>query len=300
MSRDHYVSRFHLQEFCDQESLDTPDPWVWVGSIHDASVRRRSPKNIATEKDLFSGPGGLANGSIEKFLATEVESSAAFAIRRMAEGTLNPLPTELMRYLAWAASRSLPMRRLHTQWVERFPPAKAELVEEPPIGLSTAATRQRPVRMLHPEGGSRVVGENEDPTPLLDDGWYPDPSEPDNFLEAVHIQAYYLQVRWFPRLKWFALRPPDGEHFIIGDRPVGWGVPTSLDAPPSCLRDPDAFLIAPLSRGLALIGRNSARPWSVSAGDINAILALWAHDWIAGPSSAVVKQALLDRERHIQ
>ena len=46
----------------------------------------------------------------------------------------------------------------------------------------------------------------------------PDTAESSNFLEVVHIQAYYFQVRWFPRLRWFTLRPPAGQFFIIGDR----------------------------------------------------------------------------------
>lgn len=42
---------------------------------------------------------------------------------------------------------------------------------------------------------------------LIDDGWIPDMTEPANFLEGVHLQAYYFQARWFPRLRWFTLRP---------------------------------------------------------------------------------------------
>jgi hypothetical protein len=76
---------------------------------------------------------------------------------------------------------------------------------------------------------------------LLDAGWIPNPRDRANFLEGVHIQASYFQVRRFPRLRWFTLKPPPGEFFIIGDRPVGWGTPDCLNAPPCCLRDPSAF-----------------------------------------------------------
>jgi hypothetical protein len=122
-------------------------------------------------------------------------------------------------------------------------------------------------------------------------------SEPANFLELVHMQAYYFQVRWFPRLHWFTLRPPQGEYFVIGDRPVGWGVPECLDAPPSCLRDEAAFLVAPLSRSLALVGRNNSTAWNVTPSEINALLSAWACDWVAGATEAVVAEALRHRRK---
>ncbi len=301
MSKDHYVSRFHLREFCDPSSLNTPDPWLWIGTLADNSVRRKSPSNVATTSDLFAGPGGLANSgaTIETFLANEVESPAAFALRALRNGTLEggQLPPPLMRYLAWAASRSLPMQRLHVQWAERFGLSAATAIEPPPDGMLNTAARRRPVRLLHPERGQKVVLEDEDPGPLLDAGWFPDPAETANFLEGVHIQAYYFQARWFPRLKWFTLRPPTGSFFVLGDRPVGWGVSDCLDAPPSCLRDLEAFLIAPLSPVLALVGRNSSEPWSITPAQVNALLAAWSHDWIAGPTPDCVTAALRDRGR---
>jgi hypothetical protein len=299
MSKDHYVSRFHLREFCDPTSLSTRDPWLWVGMLADNLVKRRSPKKFGFAIDLFAGPGALSDSdrTIETFLANEVESPAAFALRALRTDGLKDgqLPPPLMRYLAWAASRSLPMQRLQVKWAQELGSSTSEIVEPPPDGVSTTTERRRPVRLLHPTLGQRIVSENEDATPLLDAGWFPDPSERANFLEGVHVQAHYFQVRWFPRLRWFTLRPPSGSYFVIGDRSVGWGVPGSLDAPPACLRDPDAFLIAPLSHSLALVGRNSSEPWSVTPAQVNALLAAWSHDWIAGPTHDCVASALLDR-----
>jgi hypothetical protein len=150
--------------------------------------------------------------------------------------------------------------------------------------------------LIHPTLGVRTISETEDPTALFDAGWLPDPTERANFLEGVHIRAYYFQTRWFPRLRWFTLRPPVGSFFVIGDRPVGWGVPDCLDAPPACLRDPSAFLIAPLGRSLALIGRNRPQAWSVTPEQVNAVLAAWSHKWIAGPTHSSVAEAI--RQRH--
>jgi hypothetical protein len=298
MAAHHYVSKFHLREFCDPESLGTPDPWLWVGDLSDGSVRRRAPKNVGTAPDLFDGPGGMAQheSTIEEFLAQKVEGPAAKALRVLTSGghtKLNELPPELMRYLAWAASRSLPMQRLEVQWSLRFGALLDGPFAEPaPEALTKTADRIRPLQLLHPTLGEMTVPPGQELGILLDAGWIPDPHERSNFLEGVHIQAHYFQVRWFPRLRWFTLRPPPGEFFIIGDRPVGWGVPDCLDAPPCCLREPSAFLIAPLSRSLALVGRNDPNPWAVSPEQVNAILAAWSYDWIAGPTQEIVASVL--------
>src|SRR5262249_31135368 len=58
-------------------------------------------------------------------------------------------------------------------------------------------------------------------------------------------------------------------------------LPECLDAPPCCLRDKSAFLIAPLSRSLALVGRNDSTPWAVTPSQVDALLAAWSLDWIA-------------------
>src|ERR1700722_14002047 len=125
MAAHHYVSKFHLREFCDPSSLSTPDPRVWVGNLCDSSVKRRAPKNVGTAPNLFDGPGGFsqADATIEEFLANDVEGPASKTLRKVTShigSQFTQLPPELMRYLAWAASRSLPMQRLATQWNARF------------------------------------------------------------------------------------------------------------------------------------------------------------------------------------
>ncbi len=301
MPSHHYVSRFHLREFCDPDSIGTRDPWLWVGNLADGSVKRRAPKNIGIRADLFDGPGGFADSeaTIEGFLANEVEGPASRALRDFcsSRSASAAIPQPLMRYLAWAASRSLPIQRLEVEWAAKYGTSlSAPAAEAPPAGLTSATIRRRSVRLIHPTLGETILEQSDNPDVLFDAGWMPDPSDRDNFLEGVHIQAYYFQVRWFPRLQWFTLRPPQDEFFIIGDRPVGWGVPDCLDAPPFCLRDPSAFLIAPLTRSLALVGRNDCAPWAVTPRQVNSILTAWSHDWIAGPTSDCVTDALNTRK----
>ncbi|MFN0101970.1 MAG: DUF4238 domain-containing protein [Bryobacteraceae bacterium] len=233
MANHHYVSKFHLREFCDLSSLATPNPWLWLGGIGDGSVKRKSPKNVGTAPDMFDGPGGLWDGSasLENFLANEVEGPAALALRNVV-GTkgddTKELSAPLLRYLAWAAARSLPMQRLEVEWAKRFGKLlKGPMAELPPNGLNESVVRRDSLRLIHPTTGASIVTPSGDANNLLDVGWIPDPSEQANFLEGAHIQAYYFQVRWFPRLNWTTLRPPAGAYFIIGDPlggvcPIAW------------------------------------------------------------------------------
>lgn len=290
----HYVSKFHLREFCDPDSLSTRDPWVWLGLVETGTVKRRSPKNFGTAPLMFDGPGGLADreSTIESFLANEVEGPAATAIKKLGHGA-RELPPQLMRYLAWAAARCLPMQQMDLDWSIRFKSLLGgPMAEVPPSFLEKPFNSDRDVHLLNTVTGEFRVSNGQEATALLDDGWIPDPTDRNNFLEMAHIQAAYFQERWFPRLRWFTLRPPEDEFFVIGDRAVGWGVPDCLDAPPCCLRDPDAFLIAPVTRSLVLVGRNNAAPWSVTPAQINQMIAVWSHEWIAGPSAKVVQSAL--------
>jgi hypothetical protein len=301
MAAHHYVSKFHLRAFCDPSGLGTRDPWVWFGNLSDGSVKRRAPKNVGTSPDLFNGPGGLVDeqATLETYLADNVEGPAARELRKItSEGaTLTNVPPGLMRYLAWAASRSLPMQRLELEWGLRFgaSPNNESTVEPAPSGLVDQPPRIRSVALVHPTLGEKIAQAGEDLSALLDVGWIPDPRQSANFLEGVHIQSYYFQSRWFPRLKWFTLKPPTGKYFILGDRPVGWGVPDCLNAPPCCLRDPSAFLIAPLSRSLILVGRNNSLAWEITPKQVNSVLAKWSYDWIVGPTADVVAEAIFDR-----
>ena len=115
--------------------------------------------------------------------------------------------------------------------------------------------------MIHPVLGKRNWPADTDFDNLVKESWIPDYDDPQNFLESVHIQAYYFQVRFFPRFHWFTLRPPKGDFFVIADRAVGWAADGYVDAPPSCLRDPSAYVLAPISRNLVLVGRHITDPW---------------------------------------
>ncbi len=293
----HYVSKFHLNQFLDPDSVSARDPWLWQGFVPDGPVRRRAPKNVGTAALMFDGPGCLADrdATLESFLANEVEGPAAAAIRevsRWPSGSGGELPPALFRYLAWAAARSLPMQALEDLWGKSGLGHNSEPLEPPPEGLLNATEARRDVQMLHQSLGKRLFPAGSDFEQAVRQGWFPDMGDRTNFLESVHIQAYYFQVRFFPRLKWFALHPQQGEFFIIADRPVGWVAEGCVDAPPSSLRHPSAYVLAPISKALLLVGRHTSEPWFVTPVHVNAVMAQWAQVWIAGPTEATVRSTL--------
>jgi hypothetical protein len=297
----HYVSKFHLKQFLDPDSLSAKDPWLWQGFLSSGEVKRRSPQNVGTVSQMFGGPGCLLDRdtTLETFLANEVERPAALALREMCQGvagTIKKLPPALMRYLGWAAARALPMQTLENMWAETGFGRNSGVIEPPPEGLAKAIELKRDVQMLHPTLGSRLFPAKSNWEQAASEGWFPDMHESNNFLEGVHVQAYYFQVRFFPRFKWFTLHSPEGQYFIIADRPVGWAADGYIDAPPSCLRHPSAYILAPLSRNLVLVGRHTTEPWIVTPSSINAVIACWARDWIAGPTQATVQAALETRK----
>ena len=184
------------------------------------------------------------------------------------------------------------MQSLENSWYEKGLGRDGEIAEPPPEGLLNAAPSRRDVQMRHLALGCRVFPAGSDVERAAAEGWFPDMRDRTNFLEGVQIQAHYFQIRFFPRFKWFALHAPRGEFFIIADRAVGWTADGYLDAPPACLRHPSAYVLAPISKDLVLVGRHTTERWQVTPSQINAVIACGAHEWIAGPTRSSIESAM--------
>src|SRR5439155_21769916 len=122
-----YGAQFHLRGFTDPAVGEAEDPWLWVADCKTGTIKRRSPKNFGWSRGLFDGPGGLANreARLESFLSKEVEGPAATALRALTgkePHRIRNIPPELVRYLAWAAARSLSMKALYENCIEAMPP----------------------------------------------------------------------------------------------------------------------------------------------------------------------------------
>src|SRR5260370_41743041 len=74
-----------------------------------------------------------------------------------------------------------------------------------------------------------------------------------------------------------------------------WLADGYADTPPAALRHPTAQVVAPLTRKVALVGRHGGRELHVTPREVNRFVAFAASDWVAGPTSDVVQQALSDR-----
>jgi len=298
-TRAHTVPRFYLRGFAAPESEKNPDPFVWLGSLSNGKIERRSPKNISIVRGFYDGIGAFADSdrSIEDHLA-QIESEAAFAIRKFGSTSsgdgVSPDPA-IWRFLSWQAARTPGWFELEEQWANEPVDSTAPLVEPPPEGFEKIKDRPRIHWVENPESGERR--EARDLAELRDyqrRGWKWHLSAEDR-LESLHMQAWYFQVRHFPRLKWTRLDSPESEYFVTSDRAVAWLADGFADTPPAALRHPTAQVVAPLTRNIALVGRHEASALRVTLREVNRFVAFAASDWIVGPTKGVVEQAISDR-----
>lgn len=299
-TRAHTVPNFYLRGFVAPESEAGPDPFVWLGSLATGEVKRRSPKNISIVPGLYDGPGGFRDpeASIEAHLA-KIESAAASAIRTFVAiepGVGGTVPPEIWRFLAWQAARTPGWMNLEEEWVYDWNPNEpVPVVEPPPEGMNLGPGRVRAYCLENPDTGERrEVIDSAEFNAHLKLGWKW-VLRSDDKLEMLHMQAWYFQVRHFPRLSWTGLYAPDAEWFITSDRGVAWLADGYADTPPAALRHPTAQVVAPLTRKVALVGRNETSKLQVTPREVNRLIASLASSWVAGPTKSVVVQAIQDR-----
>jgi hypothetical protein len=299
----HTVPRFYLRGFVDPVSESKPnlDPFLWVGSLASGEIKRKAPRNISIVPSLYDGPEGFSDSaiSLEAHLGN-IESAAAFAIRKLAasySGDSTTVPAEVWRFLAWQAARTPGWMGLEEGWANEWLPGSAEdVLEPPPEGFHEISDRARPLCVEDPETGLRreVVNAGEFEA-YRKRGWKW-VLRRDDHLEMLHLQAWYFQVRHFPRLSWTRLDAPTDEWFITSDRGVAWLADGYADTPPSALRHPTVQVVAPLTRRLALVGRNETSKLEVTPRQINRFMAFATSNWVAGPTKDAVETALADRE----
>lgn len=299
-TRAHTVPRFYLNGFVAPASKLNRDPFLFIGSVTTGLISRRSPKNVSINRGFYDGPGGLLDpkASIEDHLS-KIEWAAASAIRKLA-GTPNVpgqgVPAEVWRFLSWQAARTPAWVEIAERYLREWDPnAVYEMVEPPPEGMEDVEDRPREIGLELPATGERRVAKDiEEFKSLHAHGWKWAPSTEDR-LEMIHMQAWYFQVRHFPRFYWRRLDVPAGEAFVTSDRAVVWNVGGRFDSAPSALRYRSAEVIAPLTASIALVGRHSTEPFAVTPSEINRLTVMSAAEWIAGPTEAVVAHALSSR-----
>jgi hypothetical protein len=271
---------------------------VWVASLKTGAITERAVKKLSICSGLYDGPGALtkSDASVEDHLA-KIESAASVAIRKFAAagiGKGNSIPPEISRFLAWQAARTPGWIELVQQWVNE--PMLDAVVEPPPPGIENITDRARPLRLENPETGERreVLNQFEFDA-LRKQGWKWILCQAD-YLEGLHMQAWYFRVRHFPRLSWVRLQSPEGEFFITSDLGVSWLADGYADTPPAALRHPSAQIVAPLTRKVALVGHHGSDGLCVTPRQVNRFIAFAASSWIAGPTKDVVEKTLDDRQ----
>ena len=143
----HTVPNFLLRGFASSTQVGRRDPSLWVGSIPNGGVIRRSAKKLSVVKGYYDGRGAFAeaDAALETHLA-KIENDAASAIRRMTSGA--SVPTEVWRLIAWQAART-------PGWMEIVEQAANEswegnVVEPPPVGFDRITDRPRPLCLEAP------------------------------------------------------------------------------------------------------------------------------------------------------
>jgi uncharacterized protein DUF4238 len=236
--------------------------------------------------------------SIEDHLA-KIESAAARAIRKLVATKpeeMAAVPSEIWRFLAWQAARTPGWMKLEEEWIYNWNPNEdVPVVEPPPEGVYDIRNKVRAYCVENPDTGERrEVMDSDEFKNYFKRGWKW-VLRSDDKLELLHMQAWYFQVRHFPRLSWVRLNAPDDEWFITSDRGVAWLADGYADTPPAALRHPTAQVVAPLTRKIALVGRNETHKLQVTPREVNRFTAFAASDWVAGPTKNVVEQAIRDR-----
>lgn len=303
-TRAHTVPKFYLNGFCAPESdrkAGAPiDPFVWIGSLATGEIKRRSPKNVSISTGLYDGPGGFENpaASIESHLS-QIEGAAASAISKFVSSEIQAgaaMPSEILRFLSWQAARTPGWMEVEDEWLYHWDTNSVPAVAEPPpAGFENIRHNKRSCCLEHPDTGERrQVSDSEEFRRLRVAGWKWILGRDDR-LEMLHMQAWYFQVRHFPRLTWVRLNAPEGEWFITSDRGVSWIVDGFADGPPAALRHDTAQVIAPLTRKVALVGMHGSKKLGVTPREVNRFIAASVSRWVAGPTKGVVEIAIRDR-----
>ncbi len=298
-TRAHTVPRFYLAGFVSAAAQAGVEPFVFVGSVADLGITRRAPKNLSIARGFYDGPGGFKSpeASIETHLS-RIEWAAASAIKRLASTPITSapqVPSDVWRFIAWQAARTPAWISIEEDIMRDWDSNEVPyLVESPPAEIENVKDRVRTISLEHIDTGETRAATFEDYKRLFEQGWRWARSAADR-LEMIHMQAWYFQVRHFPRLHWKLISPPSGMSFITSDRAVSWSADGEYHVPPSALRHPSAEVLAPITANLALVGRAAANSTPVSAEEVNARIALSAVAWIAGASELVVSEALRAR-----
>ena len=220
----HIISRFYLGNFCDSVTRECPEPSLWTVDFQKGTVKRRAPKNIASQADYYSfrRSDGTLDSSIETMLS-HIERKASSVIVKI-QCRDYQLTEEERTYLALFMAFFVTRVPLFRKFVEQ----KAS--ESGIAMLRTAAA--------HPEFFRRLVEKttcevSEEEIELqrqivLDPKNYSIRCNPEYSLSLVMPLVTVIAPIIFD-MQWLFLRAPENARFLTADAPVIWDDPYCAD-----------------------------------------------------------------------
>jgi len=85
MPRDHYIPQFYLRNFTDLHTPPGHEPYLWVLDIDEASIKKRAPKKVASEKGFYDLTDSKEKHEVER-LYSRLESVVAPVVQRLDHG----------------------------------------------------------------------------------------------------------------------------------------------------------------------------------------------------------------------
>lgn len=209
--KQHWVPRSYLNAWCDPETPDGQEPYVWVFPKEGGVGRRRAPRNLFTETDLYTIPrqDGSRDLTLEHGLA-ELES--LFAGVREAVRERHPLaPEDQLVLRAFMAAAFVRTRMQRDHWREQWRGVleDVELIKQA-AERATPAERKAMGSVLPPGGRGPTMG-IEEVRALAE--------QP---LQRTLATAIDTQLRIMAGMNVAILCTDDDPGFITSDAPCVW------------------------------------------------------------------------------
>ena len=261
MAEHHYVPKFYLKKFCDPNTPEGQEPYVWVAPKSGGEWKRRAPKNTGFETDLYSvtTKDEKKSDEIEKLLSA-VESRVARLYRDRLDRFEMPTTEDerviLTEFVALFVARSPFARTTLTQMADQMGGMFRKMLASRPEVL------ERNMREFAEKKGEELKISTEDMVRAIRGDtvkW--------NVNQEFITQLSMTQLTKFSEvifnMNWRFLVAPYGEYFVTTDSPAYW---QDLTPRPAFFRGhglamTNVEVVLPLSRKLCFLAR-----WERSSG----------------------------------
>jgi hypothetical protein len=267
MTRDHFVSKFYLEGFCDPNPPPGKRPALSVYSKKQKSWKVLTPENVAVETDYYtvSAPSGAKDRRIEEALSA-IESRAARIIRERVEAR-RPLNDE---------------ERTH------FALFVASMLERVPATLDSLRRAHDEIWDLVKLWGTPLPAER--------------PRHQTGSLAWSTLKvALDTTAPIILEMGWRFVFSGSGDYFVASDHPVCMVDPTNERPIPTGLLSPGMQIWFPVTKSILMMAVHGESPLGyVTAPDkttriANLLTIARAKRFIAAPSRGFASEELLER-----